>query len=231
MSRGPALTTTSYAILGLLAVRPWSTYELARQMDRSLGRMWPRAQSKLYEEPKKLAAHGLAVSTMELIGRRSRTVYAITARGRDALADWLHEPGTGPVIEFEQLLKVSFADHGTKADALAQLAAARAWAEERNTENLTTANAYLAGEGPFQHRAAQSILTGGFFTELYRMVAQWADWASTQVEQWPDDPSRGHPSSCGLEGGGAPGDLVRRWRLLSCGCERARWRSSIRARS
>ena len=53
MSSGPGrpLSTTTYAILGLLAVQPWSTYELTRQMDRSLGRMWPRAQRKLYEEP------------------------------------------------------------------------------------------------------------------------------------------------------------------------------------
>ena len=57
-----ALTTTSYAILGLLAIKPWSTYELAQQMDRSLGRIWPRAQSKLYEEPKKLVARGLVAS-------------------------------------------------------------------------------------------------------------------------------------------------------------------------
>ena len=28
----PSLTTTSYAILGLLAVKPWTTYELAQQM-------------------------------------------------------------------------------------------------------------------------------------------------------------------------------------------------------
>ena len=32
----PALTTTSYAILGLLAVRPFTTYEIAKQMDRAL---------------------------------------------------------------------------------------------------------------------------------------------------------------------------------------------------
>src|ERR671938_339368 len=59
MSSARGLTTTSYAILGLLAIQPWSTYELAQQMDRSLGRMWPRAQSKIYEEPKKLVAHAL----------------------------------------------------------------------------------------------------------------------------------------------------------------------------
>ena len=46
------MTTTSYAILGLLAVKPWTTHELVQQVDRSLRRIWPRAQSKLYEEPK-----------------------------------------------------------------------------------------------------------------------------------------------------------------------------------
>ena len=30
------LTTTSYAILGLLALRSWTTYELAKQMQRTL---------------------------------------------------------------------------------------------------------------------------------------------------------------------------------------------------
>ena len=69
MSRGSTLTTTSFAILGLLAVQPWSTYELTRQMDRSLGRIWPRAQSKLYEEPKKLVELGLAEASTEPVGR------------------------------------------------------------------------------------------------------------------------------------------------------------------
>jgi DNA-binding PadR family transcriptional regulator len=190
MSSARGLTTTSYSILGLLAVQPWSTYELTRQMDRGLGRFWPRATSKLYEEPKKLAAHGLAVATREQVGRRSRTVWSITDEGRRALAEWLRTPGAGPVLEFEQLLKVWFSDHGTRADALASLAAARAWAAEQNEENKRAARAYLAGEGPFQQRAAQNMLAGAFLTDFCRLVARWAEWASDQVEQWPDDPSR-----------------------------------------
>src|SRR3989440_1164812 len=122
-----SLTTTSYAILGLLAIKPWTTYELTQQMDRSLGRFWPRAQSKLYEEPKKLVAEGLARASKEAVGRRRRTVYAITPKGRRALAAWLTEPGAGPVLEFEQLLKVFFSENGTKADALATLAATAEW--------------------------------------------------------------------------------------------------------
>ena len=79
------LTTTSYALLGLLALKPWTTYELAQQMDRSLRNFWPRAQSKLYEEPKNLVEHGLAASEKQQVGRRPRTVYSITPGGRDAL--------------------------------------------------------------------------------------------------------------------------------------------------
>ncbi|MBT2448617.1 PadR family transcriptional regulator [Streptomyces sp. ISL-43] len=193
MSMDPALTTTSYAILGLLSVRPWSTYELARQMDRSLGRIWPRAQSKLYEEPKKLVRHGLAEATKEAVGRRPRTVYSITAEGRRELADWLPRPSAGPVLESEQLLKVFFADSGTSADTLATLHAARAWAEERNQGNVAAAQAYLAGNAPFQERAAQTVLVGRFLTDYYRLVATWAEWAAAIVQQWPDDPADAAP--------------------------------------
>jgi PadR family transcriptional regulator AphA len=185
-----SLTTTSYAILGLLAIKPWSTYELTRQMDRSMGRFWPRAQSKLYEEPKKLVEAGLAVASDDRVGRRPRTVYSITPDGRAALAAWLHDdPGSGPVLEFEQLLKVWFSDHGTKADALASLAAARAWALEQNEENKRASRAYVAGEGPFQQRAAQNLIVGAFLTDFCALVASWSQWATEQVEQWPDDPS------------------------------------------
>ena len=113
------LTGTTYAVLGLLAVQPWSTYELTQQMERTLGRVWPRAQSKLYEEPKKLVEFGLATAEDEAVGRRPRTVYTITDAGRQALAEWLREPGEGPVLEFEQLVKLSFADHGTQRRRLA----------------------------------------------------------------------------------------------------------------
>ncbi|MER6301043.1 PadR family transcriptional regulator [Kitasatospora sp. NPDC001539] len=193
MSRASELTTTSYSILGLLAVQPWSTYELARQMDRSLGRIWPRAESKLYEEPKKLVRHGLAEATRESVGRRPRTVYSITDAGRRALAAWLQEPGTGPVLECEQLLKIFFAENGTRDDTLATLRAAHAWAAERNDENLAAARAHLAGQAPFPERAAQTQLVGRFLTDFYRMVDDWAHWATALVEQWPSDPRHARP--------------------------------------
>ncbi|RJK94780.1 PadR family transcriptional regulator [Vallicoccus soli] len=186
MSRG-ALTTTSYAVLGLLAVRPWSTYELTRQMGRSVGLVWPRAQSKLYEEPKKLVAHGLATGARELVGRRPRTVYAITPQGREALAEWLREPGAGPVLEAEQLLHVLFSENGTREDLLATLAAARAWARERAAESAAVGQQYLDGTGPFPERLPQLLLVSRFLTDYYALVEQWAAWAGEVVPGWPQD--------------------------------------------
>src|SRR5262245_21661013 len=181
------MTTTSYSVLGLLAIKPWTTYELIQQVDRSVRRIWPRTQSKLYEEPKKLVALGFARASEERVGRRRRTRYTITAAGRRALAAWVGEPGEGPVLEFEQLLKIHFADSGAKADVLANLEATRAWVLDENEENLVAAQAYLEGRGPFPERAALNQIGGRFLTEYYLMVARWVDWATGVVETWPDD--------------------------------------------
>jgi PadR family transcriptional regulator, regulatory protein AphA len=187
------LTTTSYAILGLLAIKPWTTYELAQQMQRALGQFWPRAESKLYEEPKKLVTHGLARASSEMVGKRPRTIYTITAKGRRAMAAWVPAPGAGPSLEFEQLIKVFFAEHGTKEDLLATIAGARQWADDRFVASRDIAQGYLEGRGPFPERLPWIILAGQFLTEFTAAVERWADWASGIVEAWPDDVTSAEP--------------------------------------
>ncbi len=201
MSRGPTLTPTSYAILGLLAVKPWTTHELVQQVDRSLRRIWPRAASKLYEEPKKLVAHGYARASDDAVGRRRRTRYTITAPGRRALAAWLSQPGDGPVLECEQLVKIHFADSGSKADVVANLDAMRAWVLAQNEENLAAARAYLEGRGAFPRRAALNQLPGRFITDFYVMVARWVAWATEVVETWPDDVTEAQFNTAAAEEG------------------------------
>ena len=127
-------TTTSYAVLGLLAIRPWTTYELAKQVQRSLRWFWPRAERKLYDEPKRLADDGLATATREHTGKRGRTVYTITEAGRAALRDWLGEPFAPPTTEFEGMVKVFFADAGSRQQLLATIERIEAQATERLDE-------------------------------------------------------------------------------------------------
>src|ERR1700754_789604 len=97
------LTPTSSAILGLLSIQPFTTYELARQMDRTANWFWPRAASMVYEEPKKLVTAGLASSRVSFTGKRRSTVYEITDAGRAALRDWLDTSAAGMRLGFEAM--------------------------------------------------------------------------------------------------------------------------------
>ena len=185
--RLPRLTTTSYVILGHLALRDWSSYELAQQMKRSTRHFWPRAQSKIYEEPKKLAAHGLATASRRFTGRRPRTIYAITAQGREALRRWLDEPTSLPVVEFDAAVKVQFAEQGTKAQLLATLRSVREQAERTRTEHAALAADLLLPTTRFPDRRHVNELVMNFMWEQNETVLRWATWAEEQVSAWPQD--------------------------------------------
>ena len=188
MSTVSDMTSTSYAILGLLAIKPWTTYELAQQMDRTMSRFWPRAKSKLYEEPKKLVAHGYARARSDAVGRRQRTIYTITPKGRRALGAWVAAPAAGPELEFEQLLKVFLSDSGTTSDVRRQLDDVRAWVHERTLVNVEVARSYLDECGAFTERAAVNLLVGRFLDDFLEALDRWAEWATDVVADWPDHP-------------------------------------------
>src|ERR1043165_8141527 len=117
----PVLTTTSYALLAQLALKPWSAYELAVQQERYFRFFWPRAARALYNELKRLATLGLARAETSFVGRRSRTVYSLTPSARAALKAWIGTPISPLALEFEGLLRIFSASIGTKADMLANL--------------------------------------------------------------------------------------------------------------
>jgi PadR family transcriptional regulator, regulatory protein AphA len=198
-SQAPPLTTTSYAILGLIAVKPWTTYELAQQMRRALGQFWPRAESKLYEEPKKLVAHGLARAASEMVGERPRTVYSITAKGRRALAAWVPTPGAGPALEFEALIKIFYAEHGSKDDLVGTIARVRGWTDERHRASAGISRGYLEDQGSFPERLPWLILVGRFLDEFTRAVERWTEWAEQEVASWPEDLADAEPNRSVLE--------------------------------
>lgn len=181
------LTTTSYAILGLLALRPWTTYELATQMQRSVRNFWPRAERGIYDEPKKLLRHGLARARTEYTGRRRRTVYSITPKGRRALRAWIEEPGAPPTVEFEALTKVFFSDQGTKEGLLANIRAVREWAEAETRRGEAFLEEYLETGGPFPERLHIIAVMVRWLGHEYGMaVLRWARWAEEEVSGWPD---------------------------------------------
>lgn len=177
-SRPP--TTTGYALLGLLALRPWTTYELAQQVRRSLSWFWPRTERKLYDEPKRLVAAGLATAREEFTGRRRRTVYEITDAGRSALRSWLEEPSAPPAFESEAMVRVFFADGGD----LDALRATLAGMEEGARSRLAELTAMEEGEYPFPERRHISALAMRLQQDQERTTLAWAVWARAEVARW-----------------------------------------------
>ncbi len=181
-----SLTTTSYAVLGLLCIRPWSAYDLAKQMQRSLRFVWPRATSGVYEEPKKLVAHGLASATRQPAGRRrTRSVYSVTPKGREAFRRWLAQPSAPPQFESEALVRVLFAEHGTKQDLLATIRALQEQMQGLGRQGAALIAEHVEG-GPFPQRLHLIALATRLFAGYITQVQDWAAWAQAEVENWSD---------------------------------------------
>jgi DNA-binding PadR family transcriptional regulator len=180
------LTTTSYAILGLLNIQPWSAYELTQQAQRSLRYAWPKSESHLYAEPKRLVRMGLARVTEAPAGPvRTRQVYRITAAGRRALHRWLESVPAPPQLEFEAVLRLFYADATDKEAVLAALAQTQDDIRQRYDEGLALVEAWLRDEAPFPERLHISALVAAFTRDLLLLMIRWSELAQREIEQWP----------------------------------------------
>jgi len=127
------LTTTEYAMLGLLASGESSGYDLAGAADRSIRYMWAPSRSQIYKALPRLVALGLATSReVEQRGRPDKAVYRITRAGRATLRAWLEDDteasqAGGTVF----LLKLFLAGAAPPEAALRQLEAYRSRLEHR----------------------------------------------------------------------------------------------------
>jgi PadR family transcriptional regulator, regulatory protein AphA len=183
-SNPPRLTTTSYALLGLLAVQPWTAYELTQQMRRSLHYLWPKSESLLYTEPKKLVDAGLARVTHQRRGDRTRAQYRITAAGRRALDAWLDTEPAAPLFEIEAMLRVTFADQGTPDQLSRALRSAGAWADGELARARPQIETYLDSGGPFPERLHLIALLVGFYGELFDLMRRYFSDAADLVDTW-----------------------------------------------
>jgi DNA-binding PadR family transcriptional regulator len=180
------LTATDVAILGMVAMRPCTTYELSKAMERSFDYFWPRARSLIYAEVKQLASIGLVEATQDFVGRRRRTTYAITPAGRQALADWLATPPSRFALEFEGLLRVYLAPFGDRESLLRTLAQTGRDAEAMLTIARDFKLEYLAGQSPFMEQVHVRALLDDFLGHFAELVYRWTERSRAVVESWPD---------------------------------------------
>lgn len=181
------LTTTSFSILGLLAMRPYAAYELTKEVRASLGFCFPRTEARLYEEPKNLVAQGLASASTETKNGRERTVYSITAAGREELELWLGQPSNPIAYESEEMVRLLFADLGDREALVKTLREMEEHALQALRESWEQAPRYVASVGPTAERLHNIALAMRFQSGMYQYIADWARAARTAVEARPAD--------------------------------------------
>jgi len=87
------LSATSYVVLGLVAERPSSGYDLAAFAEGSIGQFFPLTRSHIYSELERLSRLGLLQATeVEAERYATKRVYTITAEGVEVLRGWLDDP-------------------------------------------------------------------------------------------------------------------------------------------
>jgi PadR family transcriptional regulator, regulatory protein AphA len=83
------------------------------------------------------------------------------------------------------LLRLFFAEHGTKEDLLATLEELEGQALALRSQAVEQGSEYLAGTAPFPERLPILALLGRFTLDHTTLVADWARWARSEVERWP----------------------------------------------
>jgi DNA-binding PadR family transcriptional regulator len=118
-------TAVTWAVLGLLGIKPMSGYDIKAAVDRTIRHFWAASYGQIYPELKRLEEAGWIAGKDADRGGRSRRVYRITAAGRRELDGWLHGYETRLELRDESLLRLFFADVLPADEALGLLAARR----------------------------------------------------------------------------------------------------------
>lgn len=181
-----ALSPTSYALLGLLALEPGSAYDLVKRVRADLAHFWPRSERRLFDEPKRLAAEGLVDAEEHWSGSRRSTVYRITPAGRAAVEGWMERPSAPPAFESEAILKVSLGQLATRDQILGTLTQTQRWAEGVLDEGREIAASMLQGSAD-PRRSQLAALMFDFVFRHAELVADWAERSAAEVETWAGD--------------------------------------------
>lgn len=178
------LPPTAFAVLGLLAIDSFTAYELKQQAQRSLRFVWPKADTILYAQPRRLEELGLARSEIETHNGRRRNRYWITDDGRRALRAWLATPSGPPQLEYEPILRLLLADQGTLADARQTVIDLYEWAIDRTKAGLQILESYGLDNEPFPERRHLKLLTAVFTTSLGEAALASCEFALAELDRW-----------------------------------------------
>ncbi|RDH76460.1 PadR family transcriptional regulator [Mycolicibacterium moriokaense] len=179
-------TTTSFALLGLLGIKPWTAYEMVAQIKRGLYFFWPRSEAHLYAELKRLVERRHATAEVIDGPRRPRTRYTITDEGREALGQWFSTEPAAPVVEAEAFLRMFLGDQTDSQRLRETLETTARQARELHARGHALVSDVVENGGPFPYRLHLVEPVVGFLDDFYRMLVRWCEETIDEIDGWPE---------------------------------------------
>jgi DNA-binding PadR family transcriptional regulator len=185
------------ALLGLIASRPRSGYDLAKTFDLTLANVWTAQHSQIYPELAGMLREGLVRVRAE--GTRGRKEYAITAKGKRELVRWLTESAPPTRISRNESLLRSFFLGFLSVEQAEELLRREREVHEARLER------YLDDERSFEllkQRGGPEPMGDGYTGAIplqagirfERMMIEWTEWALEEVRRRANAPAgRGRP--------------------------------------
>ena len=177
------LSPTAKVILGMLAMRPRSGYEIKSFVDDSTRYFWSASYGQIYPELKRLTEAGLVEGTDSPTGGRQRTVHRITDEGMRALRDWHSEPAEIYELRDEGLLKLFLAGAVDPARA-AEIARERAAYSADVAARLREVESRAEGKDSSSYAVLQSgIAFHDFTAQHFEKVASDLERDFARIEK------------------------------------------------
>ncbi len=172
------LSDTAYLILGALAERPRSGYDIKRVVDVAARHFWTVSYGQLYPELRRLSEAGLIEA--EPGGPRHRTVWRITPAGREALEAWVNDPTEHPVELRDGMLVRLFFSDAVGPTARLELARRLAARHRAKRDQLAGVCQQLAAD-PSRPRMHREVLRLG--VEFHDFLARWYEGLTARLDE------------------------------------------------
>jgi PadR family transcriptional regulator, regulatory protein AphA len=179
------LSATGKVILGMLAARPRSGYEIKQLVDNSARFFWAASYGQIYPELKRLEKDGLISGSDSAQGARQRTVYKLTAAGKRAAHEWIDRPPKVFELRDEGLLELFFAGSidPARTPEIARERAAKAAASAAELRSLEEQIEQKGQhEGPELKPDAGSMTVLRYGIEMNEWVAAWFERAAENLK-------------------------------------------------
>lgn len=164
-----------HALLGLLAEKPASGWDLTRRFEELLGSVWPAGHPQIYGELGKLEADGLI--EIESEGPRRRKTYRTTESGIREVRRWLTGVDVDHTLRLEPVLRSVFFWLMTPEELAAHLEKEAAFYHDLAARYRALAAAKDRGEYGHSPQTRSIRIAAEAGTRINQALGDWSRWA------------------------------------------------------